>query len=280
MGLDLDETTRILTEPDVKMSIYIKAIRLFEFQICLFCPRALYSKKETTKQKDARLFAAIKLLEHREATIRTNTGTQWLSLKALAADLDYSEIFDAVIMKCGGWARIRRLTRAREFDDDIDKRSNKTKTVAKFVDFSYRFALFESKNKLRGGITMARSVVSKAESYGVSSSRTTRNNLWREYGPSAGFLYLLHVQNFELKPPRIATKAFADRLLSQAQDRDHLMEFFQAYQHLSERLKPSGYSFPPVSVDVGKLDSCLAADPFSADVKDAIGRHLEEGDAD
>jgi hypothetical protein len=33
MGLDLDETASLLTKSDVTTSIYIRAVRLFEFQI-------------------------------------------------------------------------------------------------------------------------------------------------------------------------------------------------------------------------------------------------------
>ena len=61
MSLDLDETASFLTG-DVE-SIYLRAIRLFEFQICLYCPKALSSKNDTFWQANARLLASLTLLE-------------------------------------------------------------------------------------------------------------------------------------------------------------------------------------------------------------------------
>jgi hypothetical protein len=219
------------------------------------------------------------LLEYLEPHVRAKTGEEFLSLKSLAGDPNYAEIFDVVIAKSGGWREIQRLWNAREFDQQINIRWSETKAVAKFVDFSYRFARLKANDRHLGGITMARFVVGAAHSYNVELGTSTLKSRWKEYSRSAGFLYLVHIQKFELKPPRISTKTFAEKLLAQAEDRDHLVEFFQAYRHLDEILKPRGYSLPPVSLDVGTLGSALAADPFPADVDDAIKRYAKEGHA-
>jgi hypothetical protein len=55
MSLDLDETASMLT--DDFESIYLRAIRLFEFQICLFFPKALSSEKLHDWHANARLLA-------------------------------------------------------------------------------------------------------------------------------------------------------------------------------------------------------------------------------
>jgi hypothetical protein len=70
MSLDLDETASILTD-DVE-SIYLRAIRLFEFQICLFFPEALSSEKINYWHANARLLAALRFLEHIEITAKDN----------------------------------------------------------------------------------------------------------------------------------------------------------------------------------------------------------------
>ena len=273
MVLDLDETASLLTKSDVTTSTYIRAIRLFEFQTWLCCPQPLRSAE--TLQKYARLLAAMKMLEHLERAIRIKEGEEFLSLKRLSGDPNYAEIFDMFVAKSGGWRQILKLWSAREFDQQIRVRMSETKTIAKIIDFSYRFARLKSDDKHRGGIVMARSVVRAANSYNVTSGTSTLKTRWREYSQSAGFLYLVHIQKFELKPPRVSTKAFAEDLLAQAADRDHLIEFFQAYRHLAEILKTRGYSLPTVSLDVGMLRSELAIDPFPADVNSAIKQYFK-----
>lgn len=277
MSLDLHDTARILTQRDAGASIYIRAIRLFEFQTWLLYPRSTRSNKSI--QKDARVLAAIKLLEHLEHKIRAATGEQFLSLKTLAANPDYAEIFDTVITKSGGWRQIRHTWSASEFDEQIKIQLAETKTVAKFIDFSYRFGRLKDDDKRSGGITMARFVMNTAPSYGVKLGRSSLKSRWNEYSLSAGFLYLLHIQKFELKPPRITKDEFADKLLEQAADREHLIELFQSHQYLAKILKPRGYSLPAISLNVGTLRYDLSFDPFPADVEDAIKRYSKEGHA-
>jgi hypothetical protein len=275
MGLDLDETAGLLTKSDVTTSIYIRAVRLFEFQTWLYCPKP----PNETIQKYARLLAAIKLLEYLERDIRAKTGEKFLSLMTLAGHPSYAEVFDVVIAKSGGLRKILRLWNAREFDQQIERRLSEAKTVAKFIDFSYRFARLKSNDKQRGGVTMARFVVGAAHSYNVKLGTSTLKSRWWEYSPSSGFLYLVHIQKFELKPLRVSTNTFAEKLLAQAADRDHLIEFFQAHRHLAEILKPRGYLLPTISPDVGTLGSPLAVDPFPVDVDSAIKRYAKDGPA-
>jgi hypothetical protein len=68
MGIDLDETARILVCQNGESS-YLRAIRLFEFQICVFYPKALSTTKNTNMQRYARLLAAFKFLELLEASL-------------------------------------------------------------------------------------------------------------------------------------------------------------------------------------------------------------------
>ena len=271
MAFDLDETASLLTGSDVTTSTYIRAIRLFEFQTWLYCPQPLRSSEALLK--NARLLAAMKLLAHLERGIRVKDGEEFISL--LLGDRNYAEIFDVFVANSGGWRQVLKLWSAREFDQQIRIRMSETKTIAKFIDFSYRFARLKSDDKHRGGIVMARSVVRAANSYNVKSETSTLKTRWREYSQSAGFLYLVHIQKFELKPPRVSTKAFVEKLLAQAADRDHFIELFQAYRHLAEILKTRGYSLPTVSLDVGTLGSELAIDPFPADVDSAIKQYFK-----
>jgi hypothetical protein len=107
MGLDLNETARILTRQNAGESLCMRAIRLFEFQTCLFYPESLSADEETDIQKGARLLAAMKLLELMEKRIRSTKNTTDISLRDIAEDPDSAEIFDKVIMRSGGWRAIR-----------------------------------------------------------------------------------------------------------------------------------------------------------------------------
>lgn len=269
MSLDLDETARILTQSDNGESIYLRAIRLFEFQICLYCPEILSSRKNTYWQVRARLFAALKLLEHLERQIAEKGEKEGVTLSELAANSDFAEIFDRIIMKSGGLRRIQNLGGLKEFDEQIDIRKSRTVVVAKVVDFSYRFALLKPKTRAKGGVTMARAIVATTPSYGYRRRSSTLKSRWREYGPTAGFLYLLRIQKFELVPCPLTSDRFAKQLLKQADDIAHIREFFLAYQYLCNILKTRGYNFPSVHSVVGKLPD-LAFDPFPNDVDNAI----------
>ena len=266
MSLDLDETASILTD-DVE-SIYLRAIRLFEFQICLFFPRALSTEKIDNRQANARLLAALKFLEDFEIAAKDNKKA--VSLKKLAANSDYAEIFDKIILKTGGSRGIRSVAQSNEFDKQIKLRRRQAGVVTKLVDFSYRFARLNIKSRAKGGVTMARSIISTAPSYKYKKKISTIKSRWREYGRTAGFLYLLAVQRFELIPCPVTSNSFTKRLLKQANDIAHIREFFQAYQHLCDILNARGYRFPTISSDIGKLSNLLPIGQFPKDVDDAI----------
>jgi hypothetical protein len=273
MSLDLDETASFLTD-DVE-SIYLRAIRLFEFQICLFFPKALSTEKIDNWHANARLLAALKFLEGFEIAAKDNKEA--VSLRKLAANSDYAEIFDKIILKTGGSRGIRSVARSDEFDKQIKFRRRQAGVVTKLVDFSYRFACLNIKTRAKGGVTMARSIVSTAPSYKCVRKLSTLKTRWREYGRTAGFLYLLAVQRFELIPCPVTSNKFTKRLLKQANDIEHIREFFQAYQHLCNILNARGYGFPTISSNVGNLSDLLAIDAFSKDVDDAIKNYKSAG---
>ena len=271
MALDLDETALSLAKPAARQSIYLRAVRLFEFQVSLFYPDAFSAKTETEPQVNARLFAALKLLEYIEAETVAKGGA--LTLKALAANPHYAQIFDHVILKSGGWRRIRNLPPSTEFDEQIKIRRDEASSVVKLIDFSYRFAILKPKSRAKGGVNMARKIVRKAVFYGYRKQATTLGTRWREYRLSAAFLYLLRVQKFDLFPKRISSTNFAAALLQQADDTDHLKEFFLDYQHLGQVLLTVGYSFPQLNANLGAIPPSLPMDPFSNDIVEEIQKY-------
>ncbi len=273
MTLDLDENARILTRPDAGESLYSRAIRLFEFQISLFCPAELAaSPKEIGWHVDGRLHAALRMIGYLEKKLANEAKKEALSLAELNQNSEYAQLFE-LFRKLGGWDGIRKLTPAKEFDEQIRIRRKEAQSVAKMVDFSYRFASSSRQTGAKGGITMARSIVQRANSYHYKKKLSTLKSRWREYGQTAGFHYLLQIQRFELAPPTVAKSSFAKMLLEQVEDVDHLSEFFRAYQHVCKVLEPLGYSFPRVGLDLGPLPESLPISPFPYDVEEAISTY-------
>jgi hypothetical protein len=107
MGFDLEETARILTHRNGGESDYMRAIRLFEFQSCLFHPKAFSATNDTKFQRHARLLAALQLLEHLETRIAATSNKAAISWRDLTEDPNYAEIFEKVIMPSGGMRAIR-----------------------------------------------------------------------------------------------------------------------------------------------------------------------------
>jgi hypothetical protein len=100
---------------------------------------------------------------------------------------------------------------------------------------SYRFERGDVETRHKGGIVFARTYVAGAPEF--RDRKPTINGLktaWKEYGPGAGFIYLVTHQRYELRPPRVTSNSFADTLLQQAGDRATLSDFFAAYVKVRE----------------------------------------------
>jgi len=269
MGIDLDETARILTRQNCESS-YLRAIRLFEFQSCLFYPEALLARENTAFQRDARLLAALKLLESLETRILAASEKGAISWQDLTNDLDYVEIFEKIILPSGGWRAIRNVWNSKEFDEQLKIRKAQARSAVKIVDFSYRFGMLRPNDKRKAGVTMAHSIICNSPSYKYRKKLSTLKTRWHDYGTTAALLYLLFVQKFELMPPWVRSNEFSETLLKTNADIDHLTEFFRAYRHLCEVLGPRGYRFPPIRTVEGILAQPLVVEPFPKDVEEAI----------
>ena len=265
---------------------FFRAIKLFEFQIALFHPHSfgLLVNSEsnitapTRMLKTARIFAAIKILENIEAALKTAKRVSLISIRDLAADENYRGIFDDVIAANGGWSRMRHSMSAREFDENVDARSEEARAAANVVDFSYRFSISgapsqKGQRKNPGGLDAARYVVRQARPYKSAMSETAMKNRWREYRSTAIFLYLVLNQKFDLKPPRVASKNFLENLLRQSDDVDKLRRFFRAYQMVRLALSDLKYAdYPLLDLDLHSSVSQLEAPTFSPEVQLVFNR--------
>jgi hypothetical protein len=278
--MSLDRIVELIIKDCSTTFPYMRAIRLFEFQVAVFNPTSF--NKLVAAEKDhrapsellriARIFSAIRFLETIEEKLRQDNAGKPVSIKQLAEDRDYQSIFDDVIAPNGGWRRIRRSRTARSFDRNIANQCEKAETVAKYIDFSYRYDKTPIKPDRIGGRTAARYVVMTAPSLrSREMARTTSKDLWSEFRSTAPFLYLLLIQKVPLMPPKVGSKNFSDELMKQAEGIATLRGFFRAYQHLCEALKRQRYN----DYDIPQYNlSCeipqFKADPFEPDVVTAF----------
>jgi hypothetical protein len=133
---------------------YLRAIDLFEFQVAVLFP------DDDKMVNDARLFCAIKLLEH-VAALNSSRLTNPPRLVDLAAIPDYSHIFDEVIFPNGGLKKIRFLENARAFDTSIEERWGYSKDVADIAQYTLRAHLKSPAAKQMVGKTAAFKVLAQ-----------------------------------------------------------------------------------------------------------------------
>jgi hypothetical protein len=254
--LTLEETARILCEPDAHYSEFERAILLFGLQIAAVSPSA------TQLAFDARLHAAMKILEHIEKTQGNPGLTERLAIP------DYEKILGGMLGRDGGWGAIARAWNRKEFADDIKARWDEARDVGRLVDFSYRFAQ-QRKGPRKAGVTMARPFVTRIHKISDGTMRAR----WREYGRTAVLAYVL--QKNGPRPARLTTTKFVEKLLSQVADVERLRRLFAAYRDLSKTLRPRGYSCPPIVVDsLSNVTRALNLKDFSSKELKAINKIL------
>jgi hypothetical protein len=165
---------------DENVSVYLRAIRLYELQVAIFYPlsfRALCAAETEARAADrwlrtARIYAGIRFLEQIESELRQARGSDTISISLLAQEPRFQTIFDNVIAPNGGWMRIRHSISNRTFDKRLAAQRDSAEVAAKIVDFSCRFEKMPDRGKYRGGVTAARYVVANARSYDVSGLRS------------------------------------------------------------------------------------------------------------
>jgi hypothetical protein len=282
---------------DKSKSRYIRAICLFEFQTAVFRPKAFKRLIEaqvglrapplrapTKISRTARIFVAIRILEKIEAEWKDNKEARVISIQGLVADETYRSIFDDVIATNGGWSRIRHSPSAHNFDRGTHLKGDEkeeAQAAANIVDYSYRFSKHLAgrhygKRKNPGGVDAAKYVVRNAVRPFVGE--TTMKNYWRKYQYSAIFLFLMSKQKFNLKPPRVSSKKFLEKLLRQADDFEELRRFFCAYQTVRAALSKLKYrQYPALDLELECSPPELEAAEFSPAMNKAFDAWVKDG---
>lgn len=248
-------------------SRYHRALKLFEFEISLFDGNAfnrLIAGKNDKRLKTARILATIKILEKLERDWKLDPAVT--STEKIIAHPEYQNIFDLFLAN-GGWDQLLKSSSVRWFDGRIAKQHQEAQTAANIIDFSYRFwknppNVKTVGRKVLAGSTAAQYVV--AESYSPARGETTTKNRWGKYKSASIFLYLILTQGFKLRPPKLNSAEFANKLLEQTEDIGELRRYFSSYQQVCAALANLNYdSFPPLDLDLGSSTLELNALPFS-----------------
>jgi hypothetical protein len=92
--MDVVDVAKVLCEPNTTQSVYLKAIKLFEFQVSIFAPTS------EVLQTDARVLVGIRILEHLQKSFPDLTDVT--KLTELLKLPGYAEIADVVFQSGGG----------------------------------------------------------------------------------------------------------------------------------------------------------------------------------
>jgi len=210
--MELVDIARVLCETTTTQSVFLKAIRLFEFQVSIFAPSS------QTLQRDARVLAAIRVLEHIQ---KSSNVSDEATLTELLRIPEYDDIVN-IVFQSGGWRRIRKLWSASHFDEQLATRVEEARVVARLADFSYRFEMLMPSDTRKAGPTMARACLNQVSKKGAGYSTGTLKSRWNEYGSAAALQYILLIQKIGPKLLKANKVSFVEKLVSQASDVESL----------------------------------------------------------
>lgn len=247
MSTLLDELVERLTSPHSGglEQLYSRAILLFDFQVQLLFPGRLFGNKGPRLARVAPLIAALKLLGEAESNLNSKLERA-ARLADLAAEPLFAALFNNEVLPRGGLSKLCDLPSSRWLDKRVGKRLAEAEHVADLIDISYSFDREAISTRHKGGITTALDIHEDSPEYKHSPKKSTMKKLWRRYKETSAFIYLIKCQGFELQPPQVKKRKFADFLLRQASDTDYIVEFFSAYVALTDVLFTRGYTDLPV----------------------------------
>ncbi len=216
--------------------------------------------------KDAKLLAAMKLLDHIESEWSASHPGEKPTIQAMAQIYEYSQLYNEVILEHGGWKRIRFSDGIRNLEANVAELKPKAKDVSGIIEFSVRVSLNPKKPRQKGGVTMAIHILATKSGKDYFRTRTKKSQLevnWAHFKAAAPFFYLLYVRKYQFFLKGIAGKKFATKWLKRVEDRKELLHFFAAYNAVVAHLKNRNYIYTPlclpsdaapVTIDFGKID--------------------------
>ena len=214
------------------------------------------------KLRAARMLAAMKFLDQIETDWRAENDGQEPTMDKMAKLKGYEEIYNEIILKNGGWYRIRHLQSIRDLEDDLSKPRRQARSIARIIEFSCRFVPNPSRPKHLGGVTMATDIVTTTKYFKVAVKDSTLEEWWKDRQSAAPFLYLIYVQKYPFRLNKIVGRHFARRYLAKINDCSSLSEFLFAYNSVVRRLSTLGYRYTPLLLPDLPATGSVSFDPF------------------
>jgi hypothetical protein len=191
-----------------------RAVDLFEVQTAIFC--------DTGKvRRQARRFAAIKLMEHIERENKVTVG----DLQSAFLLDGYKELFAEALS--GGWLSLRRLPSDKTFASRLNSHIAEARVASKVIEFLCSWQVAPP-NK-RPSISKALYVVRR-------KGKTLAKEKWGRYAKWSILIHLLLEKKYDFLPPKLTTKRFSEKLLEQVRKLDELRLFFGAYNSVLQAL--------------------------------------------
>jgi hypothetical protein len=194
----------------------LRAVDLYELQVSPF-------RGGSNIRKRVRRIAAIKMLEHAERTMSAEDVVQIESYGIL-----HREVMS------GGWTAVRRLPSDRSFEKKLRKRIEQAKFVSDVIDFLCRYTVSHQTRK--PSLALAQYVVRKSLNGEAQLSKASAQSRWQVFGREPILVHLLF--SFELMPPQISTRQFADNLMAQIRNLDSIRNLFAARNFIIATLAP------------------------------------------
>jgi hypothetical protein len=222
--------------------------------------------------RHARLLAGMKFIEQIERDWKKENSSKRATIKRMAGNREFASVYNKVILKHGGWYKIRYSPNLRQFQTELASHERFAKEISKLVDFSARFKPDPKKPKQIGGITMAIAIVTQGagKSFYATEIKSTRmEDVWSHLRSSAPFLYLLHMQGWEFKIGNVVGKNFTKRWRKLSADIPYLQQFFAAYNVVVRRLAGRGYIYSQLNLPADLVEPEIKF--FDFDGKDVAG---------
>jgi hypothetical protein len=191
-----------------------RAVDLFEVQTAIFCDN-------NKVRKQARRFAALKLMEHIERENDVIVG----DLQAALLLVGYKELFAEALS--GGWLSLRRLPSDKTFARRLSSHIDEARVASNVIEFLCSWQVAPPSK---------RPSISKALYAVRTEGKTLAKEKWGRYAKWSILIHLLLEKKYEFLPPKLTTKRFSEKLLGQAGKLDELRLFFGAYNSVLQAL--------------------------------------------
>jgi hypothetical protein len=238
----------------------LRAIELFTFLVVLHggASRTMIAGHRRPKRGDsslvldvpqkltraARVLLAMNFLDRIEHDWKQKTGSNSLPVFRKMIEIpEYEEIANDVIVANGSWYKLRSLESGRDLKSELGDWKRQARSVARIIEFSFRFEPNPKKPRQLGGVTMATDIVTNVPYFRVKVKDSQLEKAWSRLQSAAPFLYLIYVQKYPFYLRNIAGSSLAERFLAMVSDRARLLEFFAQYNALIGELRNRGYKY-------------------------------------